>query len=567
MFLQFHRTFCATLLFYTFAMVAMAGETTRVSIASNGKQGNFGSYGSSLSADGRIVTFMSYADDLVLGDINNASDIFVYDRQTHQTTRVSVATDKLQGNGDSSSPSLSADGRYVAFMSFANNLVASDTNGIWDVFVHDRQTHKTSLISVDSSGLQANPHVGSTIIAFPSLSADGRFVAFYSEATNLVVGDTNNYPDIFIHDRLTHQTTRVSVGSNGMQGNGGVGYFFSISGDGRYVSFSSIASNLVNVDQNDEEDMFVHDRQTKQTERISINSIGIEGYKASYGPSSITPNGRYIAFSSKSPNFGVGDTNNDWDIFVRDRQTKQTSRVSVSTSGKQGNSSSWSPSISADGRMVAFWSSSTNMVVGDTNGHQDVFVHDRLTKETLPVSVDSSGVLGSGEQNGSIAFPQLSADGRYVTFVSDAVDLIIGDTNNAPDVFVRDRLLDNIHHADLKITNTQKPSILSANSYGIYQFTVTNNGPDTVSNVSLIHMVSNGGSQAVSFFPSQGNCRRYPVISLCQLGKLLPGKSLNLLTVAKAVRDPLIQRISASGAPMDPIASNNRAYVSTKVTP
>jgi Tol biopolymer transport system component len=164
----------------------------------------------------------------------------------------------------------------------------------------------------------------------------------------------------------------------------------------------------------------------------------------------------------------AGDTNNDWDVFVHDRNTHQTAQVSVDSSGEQGNSTSWSPSLSADGRTVAFWSTSSNLVVGDTNGNEDVFVHDRLTKRTTQVSVDSSGAQGSGEQNGSIAFPQTNADGRYVAFISDAADLVVGDTNNTSDVFVRDRTLDIAHHADLKITTHQKPTASVRNSKGAY---------------------------------------------------------------------------------------------------
>ena len=346
------------------------GTTTRVSVASDGEQGNSSSYDSSISADGRYVAFESSASNLVSGDTNGAYDVFVHDRQTGQTTRVSVASDGSQGNDGSEDPSISADGRYVAFVSYASNLVSGDTNVDADVFVHDRQTGQTTRVSIASDGNQGNGECWYT-----SISADGRYVAFDSWASNLVSGDTNGTRDVFAHDRQTGQTTRVSVASDGNQGNSW-SYYPSISADGRYVAFYSWASNLVSGDTNDEHDIFVHDRQTGQTTRVSVASDGSQGNGSPYQPS-ISADGRYVAFHSYASNLVSGDTNGAWDVFVHDRQTGQTTRVSVASDGSQGNDWSLRPSISADGRYVAFMSSASNLVSGDTNGAYDVFVHDR----------------------------------------------------------------------------------------------------------------------------------------------------------------------------------------------
>src|SRR5438093_763515 len=190
---------------------AGAQTTVRVSVASDGTEGNDVSLGSALSADGRFVAFDSAATDLVAGDTNGVSDVFVHDRQTGTTERVSVASDGAQGNNASSYPALSADGRFVAFDSDATNLVAGDTNGTTDVFVHDRQTGTTERVSVASGGgTQGNGKSGG-FFAFPALSADGRFVAFQSDATNLVAGDTNGTTDVFVHDRPTATTERVTA--------------------------------------------------------------------------------------------------------------------------------------------------------------------------------------------------------------------------------------------------------------------------------------------------------------------------------------------------------------------
>jgi Tol biopolymer transport system component len=405
------------------------GTTTRVSVASSDTQGNGDSDDPSVSADGRYVAFESEATNLVSGDTNDWGDIFVHDRQTGQTTRISVASGGTQGNGGSYDPSISDDGRYVVFESTANNLVSGDTNGFCDVFVRDRQTGQTIRVSVVSGGTQANDGCYD-----PSISDDGRYVTFESEASNLGYGDTNNECDIFVHDRQTGQTTRVSVASGGTQGNDG-SYDPSISADGRYVVFESIASNLVSGDTNGKCDVFVHDRQTGQTTRVSVASGGTQGNDGSYDPS-ISTDGRYVAFESEASNLVSGDTNGECDVFVHDRQMGQTIRVSVVSGGTQGNDGSYDPSISTDGRYVAFESPASNLVSGDTNGEWDIFVHDLQIGQTTRVSVASGGSQG----NDWSADPSTSADGRYVAFESTANNLVIGDTNGERDVFVRDRM-------------------------------------------------------------------------------------------------------------------------------
>jgi cold shock CspA family protein len=389
----------------------------------------------------RFVAFQSDATDLVTADTNGEQDVFVHDRLTGTTTRVSVDSNGVQGNDYSGEASISTDGRFVAFGSDATNLVAGDTNGKRDIFVRDLLTGMITRASVSSAGAEATGGSSTN----PSISWDGRFVAFYAGATNLVSGDTNGLFDIFVRDRHAGATTRVSVDSNGVEAIGGSSWFPAISSDGRFVVFGSDATNLVNGDTNGERDIFVHDRQTGATTRMSVDSSGVEANNHCDNPC-ISGDGRFVAFWADASNLVTVDTNDDRDIFVRDRDPDGngifdegngvTTRVSVNSSGTQATGGdSVMPSMSLDGRFVSFWSNASNLVVGDS-GNSDVFVHDRQTGETTRVSVDSSGA----EANSYSMNPSISADGRFVAFESYASNLVTGDTNGWHDIFVHDRL-------------------------------------------------------------------------------------------------------------------------------
>ncbi len=400
--LAFHNSTIAN---YPFTLVE------RVSVASDGTEGNGWSYNPSISADGRYVTFTSSSDNLVSGDTNFSNDIFVHDRQTGTTERVSVASDGTEGNLWSYNPSISADGRYVTFISSSDNLVSGDTNASDDLFVHDRQTSTTERVSVasDSTGLYYGAYS-------PSISADGRYVTFQSPSDNLVSGDTNFSDDIFVHDHQTGTTERVSVASDGTEGNG-YSHSPSISADGRYVTFISSSDNLVSGDTNAYEDIFVHDRQTGTTERVSVASDGTEGNGWSYNPS-ISADGRYVTFISSSDNLVSGDTNVPENIFVHDRQTGTTERVSVASDDTGLYYGAYDLSISADGRYVTFQSPSDNLVSGDTNGSDDIFV-------VANPLVNPSDILGTPEDDYLLG----SASGESIAGLAGS-DFLIGDGGN-----------------------------------------------------------------------------------------------------------------------------------------
>ena len=445
----------AILILIAFVLIApptSALETARVSVSTAGTQSNNNSFQPDVNENGQYVVFHSFANNLVTGDTNSNLDVFVRNRQTGETTRVSVATGGTQGNNASRAADLSTDGNLVAFESDATNLIAGDTNGERDIFVHDRQAVTTTRVSVATGAVQAN---NDSLNA--SLSGDGRFAAFESEATNLVAGDTNVVNDVFVHDRQTGETTRVSVATGGAQADGG-SFLPAISIDGRFVAFHSAATNLVAGDTNGISDVFVHDRQTGETTRVSVATGGGQGTGSGPAPAfapDISEDGRFVTFESLSTNLVAGDTNGILDVFVHDRQTGTTTRVSVPTGGSpQANDESVEPAISGDGRFVVFLSFATNLVPGGTSGNGDVFVHDRRTNTTTQISVSTGGVKG----NDFSCNPAISQDGHIVGFFSDSTNLISGDTNGTRDIFIRNRT------ADFDVDGDGKTDIVWRNS-------------------------------------------------------------------------------------------------------
>jgi hypothetical protein len=429
--------------------MAGSGTTERVSISSASGQSDqiSGRIGrAAVNGNGQFVAFDSLADNLVPGDTNGVDDIFVRDRIAGRTERVSVSSTGVQGNGASGSASISADGRFVAFQSDATNLVRGDTNGASDIFVHDRMTGKTTRVSVSSGGAQAN---GGSF--GPAISADGNTVAFWSNATNLVPGGSNN-SDVYIHSMLTGKTTLVSVSSSGKQGN----HFSTepaISADGNIVAFTSFASNLVPGDTNGTDDVFVRNIKTGRTIRVSVSSSGAQGNGNSFTPA-ISANGNVVAFASEATSLVPGDTQplTVTDVFVRTVSTGVTQRISVSTTGGQANGASagpdvtvrggvdFGPSISADGTLIAFDSIASNLVPGDTNECAlsgvadftlypgecpDVFVRNLVTGTTVRVSVSGTG----GQSDDTSEDPAISGDGGTVAFFTLASNLGPGDTN------------------------------------------------------------------------------------------------------------------------------------------
>ncbi len=400
--------------------------TERVSESSQHGQATGSSDDAWISADGRYVTFVSTASDLVSGDTNGAQDIFVHDRSTDETIRVSVANDGSQANSFSDDPALTADGRKVIFRSYASNLVSGDTNGKWDIFVRDLDAGTTTRVSVASDGTQSNGTSGD-----PVPSADGRYVAFGNSADNLVAGDTNDVDDIFVHDTQTGTTTLASVSSAGVQANADSDNA-TLSADGRYLAFWSDASTLVSGDTNAVRDIFVRDTQLGTTTRASVASDGTQANAASDNPS-LSDDGQRLAFDSDASTLVSGDTNAKTDIFVRDLAAGTTSRVNLTAAGGQAERGSDSPSISGDGTIVSFQSSARTLISGDTNNRNDIYAVKLADGTVWRVSVAADGSQAADVSDN----PAITQNGKTIAFQSMAVNLVPDDTNGTSDIFVR----------------------------------------------------------------------------------------------------------------------------------
>ena len=341
------------------------GSTTiRVSVKSNETQVFAPSSQSEMSLDGRFVAFVSGAQGLVPGDTNGKLDVFLRDRVAGTTTRVSVGSGGSQGNGRSDLPSISDNGRQVAFSSAASNLVSGDGNGLQDIFVRDLAAATTRRVSVSSTGAGGN---GPSI--FPAISGNGDVVAFVSDATNLVPGDTNGSRDVFVRVRSTNTTQLVSVGAGGEPADS-ISAEPALSRDGRYVAFDSSATNLVPGDTDGFQDVFVRDRVAGTTQLVSAWPSGTPANRLSTAPD-ISENGQVVVFVSQ-----LSDAGALTNVYRRNRGTGITQLASVGRTGQPADSNSFGASVSPDGQHVGFTSTATNLIAGDTNHQQDVFIRD-----------------------------------------------------------------------------------------------------------------------------------------------------------------------------------------------
>ena len=291
-----------------------AKTTTRINVGPGGSQAIGEGSGASrggISANGQLAVFESGASNLVAGDTNGQNDIFLYRAATRSVTRASVSATGVQGNGDTFFGSIASNGCCIAFTSLASNLVPGDTNGQFDTFVKILSTGEVKRVSLSSTGGQGNGRSK----GWPLLSADGRFVVFRSDATNLVPNDTNGVGDVFMRDTSLNRTTRISVDSSGVQASEGSSDVDSISDDGRYVLFTTIATH-VPEDTNGVTDVYLRDTVANTTVRVSVGDGNVQGDDESHG-GRISPDGSVITFTTSASNFG-DDTHPEFtDVYAR----------------------------------------------------------------------------------------------------------------------------------------------------------------------------------------------------------------------------------------------------------
>ncbi|MBI5670636.1 MAG: DUF11 domain-containing protein [Chloroflexi bacterium] len=491
----------------------------RVSNAYDGSPEVFGAAAGAVSGDGRYVAFQTSADNMVASDYNYLTDVFLYDRLTCRKSLISASANGYHANAVSWGPAISGDGRYVAFASNATTLINGDTNRTRDVFVRDTVLGEVTRISIASDGTQANG-----ISDNASISRDGRFIAFTSRASNLVSGDTNNVEDVFVHDRLTGQTMRVSVSSDGVQANN-VSYPPSISADGHFVTFSSTASNLIANDTNDAPDVFLHDLVTHTTTLIAAS--GLPGYAAP----SISSDGHYIAYL---PYYAKGYTGRE--IYLYDMRTGDATRVSTNANGVPASGVSQDPQISADGRYILFRSDAWNLVDEDTYGAYQVYLKDRITGQIVILSTDTAGIPGRDTS----WEPSLSSDGHYAVFSSAVATLVINDPNQQQDVFLAENPLPVVPpvKTDLVINQTASKSVVQELDEVTYTVIVNNQGTQNATGV-VIRDVIPVHSALVQVTPSQYACTQKLGQYFCTIGDLAAGSSV-ILNVTVRFNSPAV---------------------------
>ena len=411
------------------------GSLDRVSVASDGTEAQFmspeicsgysvrGSLQAAISGDGRYVAFTSDATNLVPGDTNGLVDVFVHDRLTGATQRVSVRSDGSQVPPDNFNdmntayPSISADGRYVTFVS-QRSLTSDDVNGQM-LYLYDRSTGQTELVSKATDGTPAgNAEYG-------PISDDGRYVVFESDGTlgtDVVQPTADQSPSndsVFLRDRVLGTTTLVSTSYNGQWTNSD-SVAASISGDGRYISWTSDSPNIVPGDTNGCNDIFTRDMVTGVTERDDVTDAGDQ--MCVTGTGALSADGRYVAFSSAPTTWGQNQ------IFVHDRVLGTTELIGPDVPAM----GTGEPDISGDGQFVSY------RTLDPTTDTFALFVYDRATGATTTVGQLPDGTLPDGDVSDGFDWYRsgaLSRDGSYIAFTSDSTNLVADDANDAKDVF------------------------------------------------------------------------------------------------------------------------------------
>jgi Tol biopolymer transport system component len=407
--------------------IAEPGDIVLASTSDTGVKNNGFALGASPSPDGTVVAFSSEATNLDPADTDTIGDVYTKDLASGDLTLVSTTTEGEKGNGYSWLPSLSADGTAVAFASAATNLHPDDGDSIVDTYVKDLITGELVLVSTAENGVKAN-----AASYFPSISADGTAVAFYSAATNLgQVGGSPGY-HVFVKDLVTGDVTLAATNDNGKRANG-FSYEATLSADGTRVAFYSEATNLDPADTDTAGDIYVKDLVTGEVMLASVSETGEKSNGWNEYPA-ISADGTKVVFVSAATNLDPLDTDEVVDVYLKDLVTGDITVVTVSETGEKSDQFAAEPHLSRDGTKVTFTTTATNLHPGDTDGILDVYVKDLVTGELLLASTSDAGVKGNDHNSQ----PRLSSDGTIVAFESHATNLDPGDTDTTRDIYVKD---------------------------------------------------------------------------------------------------------------------------------
>ncbi|MHC4923975.1 MAG: TolB family protein [Planctomycetota bacterium] len=415
------------------SVLAFAGNRPRTpvlaSIANGGAASNGGAYDGAVSSNGRYVTFYSDATDL-LPTPTADSQVFVRDLRKGTTTLVTRSTEGMVANGDSFSPAISKNGRLVTFSSRAGDLVAGDTNDFTDIFVADLRTGDIEIISRPMGGGEGNDHA---YMWGRAMSDNGRLVVFASSASNLADGDTNGQRDVFLHDRVRGETTLVSRTPAGIPGNGASSEA-SISPNGRFVVFDSSATDLTDEPSAGQYGIFLYDVRRGTLEQVTRAVDGGAPDGGSFDPV-VSNNGRWVAFWSRATNLVDDDDNDNYDVFLVDRRKGETRLISRTPAEEPGNGNSWGVVISANGKTILLYSTSTDLVTPDDNGsNNDLYQYDPRRGTLTRLGPAPDGAQGDGDAYFSPA--GLSSNGRWLQFTSSSSNLVEGATVEVDGAYV-----------------------------------------------------------------------------------------------------------------------------------
>jgi uncharacterized repeat protein (TIGR01451 family) len=529
-----------------------SGTTSLISVSTNGSTSGSGySDVPDISSTGRYVAFYSESSDLIGSDGNSSGDIFRRDTVLNTTALVSVSTNgTLPGNSSSYDPDITPDGRFIAFETTATDLFANDLNGlIDDIVLRDMTSNTVELISINGSGTGS----GNNYSYDPVISDDARFVAFESSSTNLGPVDLNGQFDVYVRDRSNNTNILCSRNLTATGSGSDISYDPIISGNGQIVLFYSLATNLLAGDTNGFGDVFAYNTATHTLQRVSIG-LGGEAANGESVNYTISADGRYVAFQSYATNLVANDSNQTDDVFLRDLVSGTTTLISANcNNGKSGNGYSVTPSISRDGNYVTFTSTANDLASGSFTGGENIFRYSRLSGQIVLVS-HNRFITGGG--NGFSHSGRISDDGGVIAFLSTASNLIANDNNNNADLFVWSALSGS-PQPDLVMDKTANISSVTAGNNFIYTLALTNFGTASATSVTASDSLPTGVT-FVSALASQGTVTNSGNVVTANLGSLPIGNGAIITITVNAVSPGSVTNTAiASAIEGDATPANN----------